>query len=297
VTATVITDENGSRLSLVANETGAKNAIEFSVVADDPASELTGLAGGMSATREPVDAIFHLNGLKLTSASNKVSEAIEGVTLDLRSAYPDKETHVDIKSDSSAMKSALEEFVKAYNSLNSTIGQLAGYNAETKTAGPLSGDSMLRGLQSEMRGLLRGMVAGAEKGFGSLSEIGIAVQSDGSLKIDDTKFGKALEKPDALATLFVGQSDKDGEVGIAKRFESLAKSFVGDDGVMTLRTQSLKRQIDGYVKDAELLNVRLEATEKRLKKQYTALDVQLSAMQNQSVALANALAGLPGAIR
>ncbi|MEG0820103.1 MAG: flagellar filament capping protein FliD [Burkholderiaceae bacterium] len=290
VSAGIVMDGDQVRLTLMATNTGAKNAIKLSAAANASAG-LSALVGDVGTTRAAGDAEFTVNNLKLTAASNKVTGAIEGVTIDLKKAGADV-MQIDITRDAGSMKDALNAFVKAYNDMGSTIKTLTSYDADTRRAGLLNGDSLVRGLQDQMRTALRMNVSGGE--FKNLGQIGVEIQKDGTLKINDEKLAKALEKPDELARLFTHKSDSAGEQGLALRFKAIADHMVGDEGLITQRNKSLKTQYDSYTKEADALNVRLNQTEKRLLKQYTALDVQLSAMQNQSVALANALAGLPG---
>lgn len=290
ISASVVTDGDRVRLTLMGQETGAKNEIKLTPAADANIG-IKALLGDLQTTRAAQDAEFTVNNLKLFSASNKVTGAVEGLTLDLKKAGSEV-MQIDVTRDTGAMKDAINAFVKAYNDMNSTIKSLASYNAETKRAGLLNGDALVRGLQDQLRTSLRMNVSGGE--FQSLSQIGVEIQADGTLKLDDEKITKALEKPDALARLFTNDGNSEAERGMALRFKTVTDNMIGDNGLITLRSKSLKKQFDTYTKEADALNERLSQTEARLTKQYTALDVQLSAMQNTSVALANALAGLPG---
>jgi flagellar hook-associated protein 2 len=132
--------------------------------------------------------------------------------------------------------------------------------------------------------------------FTSLSAIGIEVGRDGSLSLNNAKFDAAVADPAKLSRLFAATSESDDSVrGFGVRFQTLTRAIVDGDGLLPSRTKSLQSQIDSINKQEQRINDRLVLVEARLRKQYSALDTQLSMMQNTSNSLANALSQLPGA--
>jgi flagellar hook-associated protein 2 len=148
------------------------------------------------------DAKAVVNGITVTSPSNAVSGAIQGVTLSLAKAAPGTTTTISVTRNIAAASSAIQSFVQAYNNTAATLSTLSAYNADTKTGAILQGDSTLLGVQSRMRSALSSAVAHAT-GYASLSELGIAFQKDGTLLVDSTKLNAALSNPtkDAAAAL------------------------------------------------------------------------------------------------
>ena len=112
----------------------------------------------------------------------------------------DAPVRITIANDTATAKTALKNLVESYNALSSALTTMTAYDKDTKTAGTLQGDSTAVNLQSAMRRILSGP-GGSGGEFSSLSQIGLAFQKDGTLKIDDTKLDKALKDPESLSKL------------------------------------------------------------------------------------------------
>lgn len=223
VTASIVNDGSGTpyRLALTNTATGETQSMKITVegadiddgaggtmpdpalgdlLAYDPASS-TGQS--LQQTVAAQNAEFELDGIKISKASNSVSDAIEGVTINLLSAVADKTTTLTVSKDTSEAKKAVEEMVKAYNDLNKTLKDLTGYNAEEKTASVLTGDSAIRSIQTSLKGVLQQPIAGGIQGYRMLSDVGITLNKEGVLEIDSSKLGVALEKNfDAFTGMF-----------------------------------------------------------------------------------------------
>jgi flagellar hook-associated protein 2 len=315
VTASVVNDNSGTRLTVIANDTGAANTIRIGVadgdgdntdalglsrLAFDPAVALapgqtTAAGRQLTQTRSAADAAFEINGLALTSSSNKVTGAIEGVSLDLRKASPDSVTTVTIERDTATARAAVDSFVKAYNDLDRVVRDLTSYDAASRRGAVLNGDSAMRTLQSQLRALVRGEMTAAADDFTRLSSAGIEVGRDGALSVNAARFDAALSDPTKLSRLFTTAGGTQATQGFGVRIEAFAKAVVDGDGLLPSRTKSLQSQITDLDKQQDRMNIRLDQIEQRLRKQYTALDSQLQKMQGTSDSLANALKQLPGA--
>ena len=145
------------------------------------------------------DAKLQINGLDATSASNKVTDMIEGVTLNLKKVDKDPVT-VSVESNKDSLKEDVDAFVKAYNKVNSLIADQTKYDPSTKTAGTLQGNATILRIQSQIRSLVR-----AQPGQDGLSSAGFELDRNGALSIKDAKLNDLLNNPDRLRTLFAGQ--------------------------------------------------------------------------------------------
>lgn len=207
VTASIVKDGSTApyRLVLQGTSTGLAHSMRISVTGD---SALQGLLAydatgtqNLSQTGAAQDAQLAVNGVDVTSASNSVTDAAQGLTLNLIKAGS---ATITLAPDVAAVKQSIQGFVKAYNDLNSTIATLTSYNAQTKTGGPLLGDSAARDIQTRLRNLLGTVVPGvAEGGVRALSQAGISFQRNGTLALDAGKLDSALsENADDVARLF-----------------------------------------------------------------------------------------------
>ncbi|HTP97457.1 MAG TPA: flagellar filament capping protein FliD [Burkholderiales bacterium] len=195
VTATVINDGSSSpyRLVLSSNDTGAAKAMRISVSGDSSIANLLGQdpAGTQNLTQTSVaqDAALTINGIDITSPSNTVTGAIQGVTLTLNS---ESSTTLNVARSSSATQNAVQAFVQAYNALDGELDTLGSYNSSTKQAGLLQGDFTVQAIQGQLREALSSPSAGGSGAFSVLSQIGVSFQKDGSLALDTTKLGNAM---------------------------------------------------------------------------------------------------------
>ncbi len=280
VTATLVNETNGTRLLLTSNETGTDHAVSVS------SSLIT-----LTDKQVPTDAHVRVEGYDVYSQSNSITDAIDGVTLDLESASPGTTLSLDVAIDSDAASKAIDAFVKAYNNTVQIIGSLTKYDTTTGTAAALTGDSTVRGASQQLRTILGSTVATNDT-FTYLSEIGITTETDGTLKLDSAKLSEALATDrSAVAALF------SGEDGYATRLSDMLEGYVGTDGQIEAKTDGLSDRLDDIKDQQEALDRRMAAVEARYLKQFTALDTLISQMQSTSSYLSQQLASLPGAAK
>ena len=196
VTASIVGDGSATPYHLVLNstKTGENSSLKISSSGEDAA--ITSLltydpAGTQNFTEVNTaqNASLTVNGIAISSASNTVSGAIQGVTLNLSKAGS---TSISVSANSTAIQASITNFVKAYNDLNTTIKNLTSYDASTKKAGLLLGDSTTQSIQDQIRRTLGTAVNGLGGGLTSLASVGITFQKDGSLAIDSSKLTTAL---------------------------------------------------------------------------------------------------------
>lgn len=202
VTASIINDgsANPYRLSLTSNSQGASNSVKISVtpgvagdtalsnlLAEDPAN-----SAGQSLTQTTAaqNANFTVNGIAVTKTSNSVSDVIHGVTLNLLKASATPVT-LSVAQNTSAISTAVNNFVKAYNDLHSAITSVTSYDPVAQKGAILQGDFSVNTLANQVRQILNTTVSGAS-GLTSLADIGVTFQKDGTLAVDSTKLNTAI---------------------------------------------------------------------------------------------------------
>jgi flagellar hook-associated protein 2 len=217
VSATIINDGTSNRLVLTSKDTGAASSVKITAadndgdnldaaglsrLAFDPAAA-PGAGKNLTEVQAAQDAKLEIDGIAISKGSNTITDAIEGVTLNLLKSNTGAPTMLDVARDSAGVKASVEAFVKSYNSVNQTLADLSSYNAAAKRGGILQGDSAALSIQTGIRAALSAAVGGAGGGIDSLSQIGVAFQKDGSLALDSTKLQKALDDGfDGIAGLF-----------------------------------------------------------------------------------------------
>lgn len=273
--ATVINDGNGNNyLMLTAKDTGVqasvknitvtgeqslKDILSFSTAADGTTT--TGMANTKAEDAEVV-----INGITVKSGSNNVSKAIDGVTLNLtEKTEAGKPITLKLEADTSVASKAVQDFVKTYNALQTTIKNLTAFDAKAATNQPLTGDGTTRSIQSSVTSALQAVLG--EGTVRSLADLGITTDPQTrQLKLDQTKLDKALtENPGDVTKLLTG------EKGLAKNFEAAFKDVLGSTGSLKTRTDGLAKTMSD-----------LDAQQKRAK---AASDAEIDQMRTRFVAL------------
>ncbi|MCG9032672.1 flagellar filament capping protein FliD [Laribacter hongkongensis] len=247
VSANVVNDGSGYRLTLSSTDTGESNKITVAAVGTPtgagvsklvyvPGSSTTAPSATQAGeTAKAQDAEVVIDGLKIKSASNILSTAIQGVTLTLTKADKDKPQQITVASDSGGVKTALDGMVKAYNDLMGTIKSLTSFDmtgvkpGEPAKRGPLNGDATVRAIQSQIRAAFSTPVEGAGS-FKLMAEIGLSFDKDGMMTLDEEKLGKAVgSKPDDVLALFAATGKLvDGKAGAGVTLlESTGKTQAG----------------------------------------------------------------------
>jgi flagellar hook-associated protein 2 len=201
VTATIVSDGSTDpyHIVLTSNKTGSNTTMKISVDGVDgqpPDANVAALMGydpagkqGLTQTSGAQDTKLTVNGIAVTSKSTTVNDAIQGVSLTVSGTG---NSSLTVSKDTGSVKNSINAFVKAYNDLNSTISKMTAYNADTKTGGPLQGDSSVRSIQTQLRRQLSTTVEGLGGDMTNLSEVGISFDKDGSLKVDSSKLSDAM---------------------------------------------------------------------------------------------------------
>ncbi|MET0209838.1 MAG: flagellar filament capping protein FliD [Burkholderiaceae bacterium] len=284
VVASVVTDANGSRLVIRSKDTGEANAFRISVADDDgngaDASGLSALAYDPTASIESMkgnvdaaNAVFSVNGMDMSSATNNIEGAVDGLSFNL---LKKGDSTINVSQDKDAIKKTITDFVTTYNSLMNMLRDNTKYDSGSKTAGALQGDSTAIGLQTQLRNLTSG---GTTLGgsFARLADIGLEIGSAGTITVNDTKLSSALGKTSDLKNLFMGVDAGNAEnTGMAQRWRTFADQVMGVDGSITSRTTGLQSRVTANDKRADELTDRAASYEKRLRAQYTALDTQMA---------------------
>lgn len=286
VTASIVTDVNGTRLALRSTVTGAANGFRITAADDDGThTDSTGLSRiaydppggttGMLFGQAGANAVANVNGVTVDSATNELSGVIEGLTLRLRgqSVTP---VDVDVSPDREAITEAVKGLATAYSDLARYIGEQTKYDATSKVGGILQGDSAVGNVLARLRSVLNN-TSGASSAFARLSDIGLELQRDGTLSVDGAKLDKALGNLDAMKKAFTNSDALvPANEGFARRFSTLTTELLAVDGSLTTRSEGLRKLITQNSEKQSRLEDRVERFQARLVQQFTAMDSNLA---------------------
>jgi flagellar hook-associated protein 2 len=292
IVASVLTDASGARLVLRSSASGASNAfritttdvdgnnvdgIGLSALAYDPSAGILTMAQALAAA----NASASLNSLPISSESNTLANVLDGITLTLGKVTT-APVQVTAAQDNASIRKALDTFVTAYNDLNKLLVDQTKYDAGSKTAGTLQGDSAAVSIRAQMRSML-GATSGASAMFTRLADVGFDVQTDGSIKLNETKLNNGLANLAETKKLFANTDLLvPGNNGIASQLRTIATQLLSADGTVSNRTDGLRKRIDLNQDRQDQLSDRIAMIEKRLRAQYTALDKQMGQLSGLS---------------
>lgn len=301
ISATIINNgdkDHPYQLVLTASETGEQAAVKtISVEGNNGLQDLLGFpasqppgdplppARGMTTLTAAENAKATINGIEITSQSNTLKDTVEGLEITLKKVSADP-VRLDVTRDDSIPTKALKDFVNAYNTLNSTIRSLTSYDVDNNKGSPLTGDSISRRAQSNLRSALS--FASSEGDLRTLSSIGITSDpKTGDLKIDDKKLAAALKDNMAdVQRLFVGDE------AIGNRVFNAAEEYVKKDGFIDNATEGADKIGKTLEKQALATAERIDNKIEAYRKQFVQLDKMLNQMQGISSYLTQQLSML-----
>lgn len=283
ISANIITDGTGqSRLVIGSSATGAGNDIVVggsvpelaidgtkslsTVDADGNASIQKASAGYISALA--TDAAFTVDGLAMTSKSNTASSVVSGLSFEL---VAKGDSTVTVATNTEGLKTSVQSFVDAYNSLVKTVTGLTKATVDSDgntVAAALTGDATSRSMLASLRSVL--VSTGAGDQLTVLSQLGVkTAQADGTLQFDSATFDTAVSTKglgSQVQTLFTGTN------GLLERMGSAMKSYTDTGGILDTKTTQLTKQKADLVEQQAALDRRVESLTAVLTKKYTVMD-------------------------
>jgi flagellar hook-associated protein 2 len=291
ISAAVIQGTDGAHLLLTSTLTGQANTIQ--VTETDGGTGLaaltygTGNLGNYSLNSGAADASFSVAGVDYTSASNTVTDALSGVTLDLLGTTPAATpATLTVASDTSTIVGNVQSFVTAYNTLQTSLQSLGGYDASSGTADPLMDNPLLTGVQNQIQSAVYSLVGSSN--YNSLASVGITSNADGSLSLNSSTLTNALTGNfSAVSNLFSSAN------GVATQLNTQIASDLSSGGSIDTASTTLVTQENNLTTQTNQLNTQMSQLSASLTEQYSALNALLSSLQSTSSYLTQAFASLP----
>ena len=234
VSASIVQDSTGYRLAITSDTAGSAGA--FTVSGPSSGFDFTQGSAGANAS-------LTVNGIAYSSATNTVTGAIPGVTLNLQSASPGTEVSLDVSPDTGQASNAINQFVTDYNTLITALNSQFAYTAGSGQ-GALADDPTVRNLQSELLGALDYTASPSSDETSTtvpvLSSLGITVNTNGTLSVDNSTLDNALQNNfNDVQNFFQGSALN----GFANSLDQQLTSFISpSDGAFTVDLQSLNSQ-------------------------------------------------------
>ncbi len=277
VTASVVTDSDGSRLALTSKTSGAAGNLTVT----SSAASFTTTAGA--------DAQLTVDGVPVDSSTNTVTGAIPGVTLSLGAADPNTPIQISVEPDITQAADAIESFVDAYNAVIGSINSQYALNSNG-SEGILAGDSMLQSLQSNLLDMVSAAV-GDNGQYTNLQSLGIEMQNDGTLQVDSTTLSDALSSSYSEVQNFFQSTSPAGWAQTAgTEMTQLTDPTTGPVAVDISGLNQTNTDLSSQISDFE---ANMTEVQQQLTSQYDNLDTLLIQYPMQMQEAAAQLASLP----
>lgn len=306
VSASLLTiDTNADEFRIVLNgKAGSANSFVVTSTLEDSDLGFHDTANGNSQQEAGVysqqiaaNSVFSVNGVTLERASNNVSDALEGVVLDLKSVSASGSvTQIKIEQTETQIKNSLQELVDAYNATRYALSEISDPDsADQDVGGALASDfAAVR----QVRGVIyRAITQDSSTSSGPISalrDIGIELTLDGDLTFNEMKFDAVMKSnaDDVVTMLSAGtdnQSKYDGQA------QGLARDAIADievltdsvDGLFVTRTNTSLQAISRYESDLQKLDVRMSALFDRYLAQFTVMESLVSQLNSTRTSLAD----------
>ncbi len=271
VSASVVNDASGARLAIVSNTSGA--ASDLTIANVDSSLSFTKGATGTNAS-------LTVDGVPISSASNTVSNTVAGLTLNLAGQDPNTQVQIAVAPDTTKVAQAVTDFVTAYNTIIQDLSSQFTFNTSTNSSGPLASDAGARMVQSELLSAVT--YAGTGNSFNSLASLGVSMNNDGTLTVDNAKLSAAVNSDFVGVQNFFHPATGTGFASSIKDLlDPLTDPTQGAFSIelkgMSDGQKSFQDQIDNY-------EVYIATQQQLLTAQYTQVDLalrQLPLLQQQ----------------
>lgn len=244
-----------------------------------------------SQTTRGQSAKFTLDGIEMERNSNSPTDVVDGVTLNFKKADATKTITLGLTNDTDKELSAVKDFVSQYNSVMSFLSEKMDVGDPSKSdnkTGALAGDSTLISLQSKLQSTV---LSGKTVNGVSASTLGLSVDRNGTLSLDETKFKAQLAKnPNAVKDFFFVDTsskystEKTG-TGYTADFKAVLDRYTstksGSEGVISLRKSSYQSEIKDYNKQIERITEQIATKRARYVTMFTNLDTAIGNLQSQ----------------
>jgi len=232
------------------------------------------------------DSIIDYEGLTITRSSNQVSDVIAGATISL-AATTSTSVRLNISSDTSLLKTSVNNVVTRYNELQSLLNNLGTIDdgSEDSMNGALSKDSaMLNQLKSTIRTAIFADSGTKSGGISALRDIGISLNQTGNMTFSETIFNTAVADSytDVVSMLTADTTDQNmfdtAEKGLSQDVATILKDLTGSTGVITVRATNASTDVLGYQGELAKLEARMEVVYQRYLSQFAAMESIMATM-------------------
>lgn len=275
------------RQLVLTNERSGQNYLLQASDSSGGVLQSLGLVDGMGNflnQQLPTDASMKVNGLLITRSGNRsLSDIIHGLTIDLAPDAEGKSATLEVTSDVSAARKAIEDMLGKYNKLMDYLSAKVTNLKQTDGTykrGALAGDYSIVTLRMDLARQLGAAVTNTGA-FRMLREIGIGLDDSFKASVSDAaKLESFLQLRRSDVTALLDQ--------LSTNLTTTVGRFTGASGYVANASSALERQLESTKQQIDTMNSRLATREEQLYQQYGEIQAQLltmTYMQQQFLAM------------
>ena len=289
ITANVIDTgaASGRYVLSVSGETGVDNAFSIS------SAVMTGQAQQTTAQNSSLE----VNGVKITNASNSIGTAVAGLNLELKGTFVSES--ITVTRDTSGVKTEIQNLAQVYNEAQTIFNSLrSGSDAEDELVGALSTDSIFRSVQSSFRNTFSSISSTPSGDINYWADLGVSVQRDGTLKIDEDRLDSALATSfDDVVTALTADTESQSDIGDASRglagdMSAMIRDLTKANGPIANAISTSTESLSDYEVRLTELDSRMDRIRERYTQQFAAMQQIVDGFNSTSEYLTNNFAAL-----
>lgn len=275
---------------MVTGQTGTKNSFSLT-----PSTAIAGLT--FSNVQTAGNASLTVDGVPISSSTNKVQDVIAGTTLELFNTTTN--ARLDFLRDTSAVKTKITDLVTKYNDANTMLGVVSDPKSTVETYGAtLVGNSLVNTVRTQLRALVTTDSTSKSGGLSALRDIGLSITRTGELELNASKLDTALQsKFEHVVTMLSANRENQSELSVLSRGtagDAVKKinALIGNTGVLSTQSTNFTAKVTTYKQDLEKLDARMTMLLTRYNKQFGAMESLVGQSKSMKDSLKSSFEGM-----
>lgn len=284
---------------MMTGTSGASNAFTLASLTTGGAA-VTGV-NFTSKLQSAEDAALNVNGMAITSSTNRITDAIAGTTLELFSTT-NGAANLDFSRDSSSVKTKIQALVTAFNDANSMLTVVSDPKSTVAEYGAsLVGNNIVSTVRSQMRAMITTDSTSPSGGLAAFRDLGLSINRSGTLELNAAKLDSAmLTKFDNVVTLLTSNQEKLSATsalpaGAAGEAVKKLTSLLDTTGAITSQSTNLTKKITDYQKELTALDTKMTALLTRYNKQFASMETIVGQSKSLQTSLKSTFEGMMSA--
>jgi len=284
---------------MMTGTSGASNAFTLTSLTTGGAA-VTGV-NFTSKLQSAEDAALNVNGMAITSSTNRITDAIAGTTLELFSTT-NGAANLDFSRDTSSVKTKIQALVTAFNDANSMLTVVSDPKSTVAEYGAsLVGNNIVSTVRSQMRAMITTDSTSPSGGLAAFRDLGLSINRSGTLELNAAKLDSAmLTKFDNVVTLLTSNQEKLSATsalpaGAAGEAVKKLTSLLDTTGAITSQSTNLTKKITDYQKELTALDTKMTALLTRYNKQFASMETIVGQSKSLQTSLKSSFDGMMAA--